>query len=644
MVSAAEFNNPGRHNWVTRNLRKATSALTALESGRTPPLLLSNITSQGLFIGEAGETLDRIKKGLLKSERIFRQGNTIVFLGSGADPRRGCSPKSIAIDGTITKTAPAIVANLLMCLELKANSTGKGAKVDQPTEYPVQFAVPSPVLQLVVAADGFPEGLPEARMTFNNPVFDADVVWLEAGYHPGQQILVCGDSFDPAPLPLLAAGLPAPASIQDVIDRLPPLIGRMVAGFHWHTPVDLINFIGSALQIVLMPMLVDDGHPGVMIWGNQPGIGKSLLAQILSILKDGDVASPTSLDGGAREVENQIASELNDGRTVVFIDNQKGSLNVPVLEASMTAKAVAIRVFHTQTKLRRLNALLWIITTNDSLPSDDMLSRCVHVRLRYEGVPETHRFAMTESDLLAFVQNNRQAILAELAGMVYRWLDAGRPMNPAPCRFAVFGRVIGSVLAANGLPGFLSNSRGEVREHSAKHLQLEAVAARVIDGRNKGFIWEVDCPIDQADDEFKKLPPPASPMEQKDWVHVLHGEGVIPANCSTAQQQKTAATQFLNSVVNTPIEVDVGDQTVQAVVVSRPLRGRRTAYALAVGGLPTDPTATPTAGEPSTTEAPEIVPEPIARLIAPEGAEPLFRAEEPDTSPQAPEDGNGLWD
>ena len=42
-AATAEFNNPGRHNWVTRNLRKATSALAALESGRAPPLLLSRV-------------------------------------------------------------------------------------------------------------------------------------------------------------------------------------------------------------------------------------------------------------------------------------------------------------------------------------------------------------------------------------------------------------------------------------------------------------------------------------------------------------------------------------------------------------------------------------------------------------------------
>ncbi|MFM8803522.1 MAG: hypothetical protein ACKOK8_06385 [Planctomycetia bacterium] len=207
----------------------------------------------------------------------------------------------------------------------------------------------------------------------------------------------------------------------------------------------------------------------------------------------------TSVEGGAREVENQIASEMNDGRTVVFLDNQKGTMNVPVLEANMTSSQVAIRGFNIQRKIRRPNDLLWLITTNDAVPSDDLLSRCIHVRLHYEGEPDSRAFAMSDGELLNYVRGNRAGILAELSGMVVRWLDAGRPLAPAPCRFTVFGQVVGSVLTYNGLPGFLSNTREEVRQHSTAHQQLIAIAERLLDGRDRSFIWEVEGDIEGAD-------------------------------------------------------------------------------------------------------------------------------------------------
>lgn len=583
MVSFADFNSRGRHNWIIRDLRDARLAGAALERGSTRPLLISTVTPRGHFIGEADETLNLMMANLKDSGRLYRQGNAVVFLTGGVRPGGSCAPTPIVIDGEVTKTAAAIVRNVMMCRETKTNATGKDS--NQPLEYDLQFAVPQTVLQQVVAKDGFMAEIPEARYIVNHPVFDKDFHWLDVGYHATQCILVCGSSFEPY-LAESTGHRPDVQSVTNVLDALPPLTRETVAGFHWNRPVDLINYIGAALMIPLLPVLVEDGHPGVMFWGNQPGIGKSLAAQILAILKDGQQASPTSVDGGSREVENQIASELNDGRTVLFIDNQKGTLNIPILEANMTAAEFGFRGFHVQRKIRRPNDILWLITTNDAVPSDDLLSRCVHVRLHYEGVPDSHRFALSETELVTHVRDNRAGILAELAGMVTRWLDAGRPSTPADSRFGVFGHVVGSVLACNGLSGFLSNTRQEVREHSTKHQQLVALAERLIDSRPKGFVWAVDAAIESADDEFKRRSPPQAPMEQKDWVPYLVSAGVIPASCDTPQKQKTAVTQYMASVVKNPVEVDVGEHTVRAMIVSRALRSRRTAYMLAVEGLP----------------------------------------------------------
>jgi hypothetical protein len=585
MVSFAEFNRRGPHNWIVRDLRQSQAAAIALARGITGLRLITNVTASGYFIGDASETREAIKQGLKNSGRLFRQGNTVVFLTGGLRPGGGCSPTPIVVDGAITKTAPAIVCNVVMCRELRANSTRKGAKVDQPEEYELQFAVPQAVLQQVVAMDGFMEEIPEARYIVNHPVFDADFNWLDVGYHDSQKILVCGDSFEPAALGSLVAR-EVPQTLEDVLDRLPPRIRRWVEGFYWATPVDLTNYLGAALMTPLMPMLVEDKHPGVMGWANKPSIGKTLACQCLAILKDGDPAGVTSVEGGAREVENQIASEMNDGRTVIFLDNQKGKMNVPVLEANMTSSQVAIRGFNIQRKVRRPNDLLWLFTTNDAVPSDDLLSRCIHFRLHYEGEPDSRAFAMSDGELLNYVRDNRAGILADLSGMVVCWLDAGRPPAPAPCRFTVFGQVVGSVLTYNGLPGFLSNTKEEVRQHSTTHQQLVAIAERLIASGERSFVLEVEGNIEAADEAFKRGPRPGSPREQKDWVPCLTAAGVITAAGTTPEKQKATATQYLNGIVKVPVEVDVGDRTVQAMIVSRALGKRRTAYMLAVKGLP----------------------------------------------------------
>jgi hypothetical protein len=648
MVSFADFNSRGRHNWVLRDLREARKAFLAIEIGLARPRFVTNITATGQFIGSADGTLHHLLGVLRESGRLFRQGNTLVFIHGCGRPGGGCSPTPIAVDGVVAEVATAIVRNVVMCREWRANSTGKGAKIDQPSEYEVQFPVPKVVLQQIISLDGAMDRIPEVRYIVNHPVFDEDFSWLDTGFHATQKIMVCGDSFAPAELEPIRPGLGGIQTVADVLDRLPPYTRRWVEGFHWRTPIDLVNYIGAALMIPVMPMLVEDGHPGVMFWGNQPGIGKSLAAQCLAILKDGEQASPTSVDGGAREVENQIASELNDGRTAIFIDNQKGSLNIPILEANMTSKEVAIRGFNMQRKIRRPNDIIWLITTNDAAPSDDMLARCIHVWLHFEGQPDGHPFTMTDGELTRFVSQHRSVILAELAGMYVRWLDHGRPRTPSTFRFRVCGGVIGSVLACNGLPGFLSN-QGDVRECSSSHQQLIALVERLVDSRDKGFVWEVDCSIEDADDEFKHQGPPTHPQEQKDWVHLLQSAGVVPASCDTPQKQKKAATQYLNSVVKKHVEVEVGKVTVQASMVSRPIGGRRIAYALAVRGIPKDSdipvkdvAAHPSADEPGRAEfeAGDDGSEKPPREVIPDGEGGL-------DEPQLDLDqgsGGGLWE
>lgn len=644
MVSFAEFNSRGSHNWIHVDLRRSRAAISMLGRGRSRPLMLSQVTASGQFIGDATETLQRIMDALRDSDRVFRQGNVVVFLSDASQAGSTSVPTTIAIDGEITKTATAMVRNLIMCRERKANPTGKGARPDQPVEIELQFAVPPGVLQQAVSFDGFFNALPEARYIVNHPVFDADFQWLGIGYHAVQRILVCGEDFEPSEPERHGTWEGPPQSIPDVLNRLPPQLRQCVEGFHWASPIDLINFVGAALMIPLMPMLVDDGHPGVMFWGNQPAIGKTVAAQILAILKDNALASPTAIDGGAREVENQIASELNDGRTVVFIDNHKGTLDVPILEANMTAKEVAIRGFKVQRKIRRPNDLLWPITTNEGMPSDDMLSRCMHIRLRYEGDPETHRYHLSESELLGYAREHRSEILAELAGMVTGWLDAGRPSAPANCRFRRFGHVVGSVLTFNGLPGFLTNSREEVREHSTKHQQLIALAERLIDSPDQQFVWRSDGHLSDADETFKRRGPPANPMEQKDWVPYLIASGVIPSSADTPQKQKAAATQYLSGVVKLPVEVEIDDQTVHAMIVSRTIRSRRTAYALAICGLPASIGDGSGGGEDdgAGVAACYATPEAMSTVAAADGEPPLAESSDGYVAGQGDDEGD-LW-
>ena len=580
MADIATLKNLDTPRWLSKGLSNAVLAVKDIRSGRPRPRLITNVTPQGRFRGDASEPISKVGEILVGCGRLYRQGNSIVFLRGGR-PGPGSSPRTIVVDELCLAHAPAVLANVVICLEVKPKSASKKGAGSEMMEIEDQFAIPLNVLQQVIFADGVWDMLPEARFIFDHPVFSEDFDWLENGYHKDQRILVCSPDLQPFPGSPEVTWTGRAHTLKEVCERLPPLTRRWVEGFHWNGPVDLINYIGAALMVPLMPMLVRGGHPGVMFWGNQPSVGKTLAAECLAILKEGVEPSAASKDPTPREIENQIASDLNDGRTVIFRDNLKGRMDIPCIEAALTGSEIGIRIFHAQKRLRRPNDVLWLFTTNSVEPSDDMLTRCVHIRLNYNGNPDSHVFQMSGKELPDFLKANRFGILAELAGMVIRWVDAGRPSKPSPSRFTVFGQVIGSVLTANGLPGFLSNSREESLANSAMHQHLVDLATRIIREKPEGFVWEADCPLESALEIFSQLRPAGNKRQQEDWVPLLTKVGaVLPGGDESAS--KSMATKFLKSVTNKPVDVEVGDENYRAALVWRSHGGRRLIFALAV--------------------------------------------------------------
>ena len=81
--------------------------------------------------------------------------------------------------------------------------------------------------------------------------------------------------------------VPSTARVAEAVDRLPPHLRRLLKDFDWAGVVDLTNAIGTLLMGLLMNHFVEDGHPMVVIRGNQPSIGKSLLAKAIGMVFDG---------------------------------------------------------------------------------------------------------------------------------------------------------------------------------------------------------------------------------------------------------------------------------------------------------------------------------------------------------------------
>ena len=120
---------------------------------------------------------------------------------------------------------------------------------------------------------------------------------------------------------------------------------------------------------------------------------------------------------------------------------------------------------------------------NDTRTSPDLVSRGLPSRFYYEGDPGDRDFE--GRDPIAYAKEHRNDILGELAGMVIHWNQVGRPSGGRRHRCARWAQVIGGILEANHLAGFLTNleeAAGQFNTVLDELAALAEAAADTVDG------------------------------------------------------------------------------------------------------------------------------------------------------------------
>lgn len=240
------------------------------------------------------------------------------------------------------------------------------------------------------------------------------------------------------------------------------LLDKVLATFLWKSTVDRVNFLG--LLLTAMSGLHWPGmHPLAAFNGNQPGVGKSLLAKLLALLVDGSSPKSISYSPNDEEFEKQIATRVKAGDNVILIDNAKRTskaraISSSVLERSITDNPVNYRKLGSNSAIMRTNTMLFCLTMNCTTLSADLARRALPINLEGKGDVRRHNFDIP--DLLVFVKVHREALLSELAGMFDRWVRAGQPFPKESATHSVSSRwaaTIDAVLQHSGYCGFLTN-------------------------------------------------------------------------------------------------------------------------------------------------------------------------------------------
>jgi hypothetical protein len=611
--------SPGKTHWD-----KLRSHLGALRTGacdaRERPTIWG-VTPQGYCVGDKSPAafLAEARRILRDSGQAYRWGNAVVYESRQADDPH---LRTLSTQGCALPKASAHLSNLFTV----------GVKGEDSA---TQSAVPAGLAAVLLADEDLAPALPAIEHYARRPVFDKNFRLCGPGWHADGGILVHGDNVVPAELPPGVSGGRA-------VDRLPHFLRGLLREFSWRSDADLVNAVGILLTGVLINHFIETPHPMALIDGNQKGLGKTLLAQCVGQVLDGAEPARTRLCDD-EELEKRLCTLLlsNSRTSLVFLDNVRTRIDSALLEQNVLSPLLQFRILKTNTAVSRPNTYLWVVTSNMTAATEDLINRSVPIRLYYEGDPRERPFAGDPSD---YAKAHRLDILGELLAMVLRWKEQGMPRVACRHRCERWAGFVGGILHASGLTEFLVNV-GDAEQSMDEGLQdLGALAEHVL-AKARGDL------LAAAGAEVQDKGAPA-----KEWATVcVEAEvGAEQLLKRTGRSRDTWVGQFLATRAGRSVSVSTADGTSRATLRARSGRANKKLYYFELDsepapepasgaaatwtadadvnppGNPTGPAAAP-AADPGSTDA-----RPVAEPTAPRTEATARPSTEADRAPAPP--------
>ena len=213
-----------------------------------------------------------------------------------------------------------------------------------------------------------------------------------------------------------------------------------------------------AVALMLLPYIrrmIPDCTPLHVFDAPIQSSGKSYAAEICISA----FAEPAPMDDISDEAEwaKSIFSTLLEGRVHLFFDNIKSRLSSASLASYITSPTKSGRILGVSQKATvSTRGAVWVATSNNAKLDADAASRSLLIRLD-TGLerPEDKPY---NGDPKAFIKANLEKVAGALITLVNHWAAQGKPMFTArKHRFAAWSRIVGGILEANQIHGFLDN-------------------------------------------------------------------------------------------------------------------------------------------------------------------------------------------
>jgi len=216
----------------------------------------------------------------------------------------------------------------------------------------------------------------------------------------------------------------------------------------------------------------------------QAGTGKTLLAEVVSIVATGRAAETFSAPNDPEEWRKKITTALSTGTNVFLIDNVIHRLDSDALCMALTATTISDRVFRTFERIVLPVKCSWIATGNNIQLGGDMPRRCYWIRLDAKQSQPFRRTEFRHANLRAWVMEHRGDLIAALLTIARYWFVQGRP-TPKTVRplgsFEPWCLTIGGMLEAAGVDNFLGNADSMFEQADGEAAQWESFLLMLVE-------------------------------------------------------------------------------------------------------------------------------------------------------------------
>lgn len=362
--------------------------------------------------------------------RLFWRGSTMVMLQESDDGKP-----------SLREVTPATMLDILTRSAAFVRNTQDGG------EYQVE--VPKSAAACMCQRDGREILLPQLVGVVEVPTFRPDGTLIETpGYDEATRLYYRPSITFPS-IPQQIDGVTLQQAVDDIQD--------IICDFPFADKASWAN----TLAAIILPMarsVILGPTPLCIIEAPAAGTGKSMLAQIVSILATG---TPDLLAWKDEERENEVSitASLLAQRPVVVLDNVTGILGGGSLCAAITSATVNVRVMGTSSMRTVDVRCAWVATANNVRIGDDMSRRIYRIRLDAKTAQPMQRTGFKHAQLLDYVAANRARLVVACLTIVRNWFERGCPRTKVvPLgSFESWHITMAGILSAAGIDGFLAN-------------------------------------------------------------------------------------------------------------------------------------------------------------------------------------------